>query len=368
MNDENSPFRKLATELQEKSRLTKQMAAMLSPRHLSPGFAAVFRIPQAPFSDLIHSLTRTAQFAQTLNSVGTEFQRYIDSTKQLSQLGRESIDAWNLVQTQQDAVWRSLREPFRIAKFHQEALLRITEGLQEGSLGKLYELYPSGRLSKAVESVLDSRRILELPRITELANRVSREGEFQNALLRWLESQAPASTQASERARATEEIFETIEQGIRESGLAQPSKDPRSSLRAFQAWWLNLHPSVQGLLCNLIAVIVSLAIEYGFLVRRQPESPATTRQEVRIVQRIVQKYRVTNISLDVHPRLAVVCKDQLPVFRSHRRDSSRLGVLSGAQLVIIKSQKRKWTQIEWRDQMSQEVHTGWVFARYLKRI
>jgi len=45
-----------------------------------------------------------------------------------------------------------------------------------------------------------------------------------------------------------------------------------------------------------------------------------------------------------------------------------LAVLIAAKVVTVKIQKRNWTLVEWQDADSQEMRTGWVFTRYLKKI
>jgi len=119
----------------------------------------------------------------------------------------------------------------------------------------------------------------------------------------------------------------------------------------------------------LVVGIILLVIQYGIFVRDQPGSQLTVNQQVKVVQKITNNIFV-NVGVTANERrqFRVVTKDGLPVFRSNRRDSGILGTLTAAQVVTVKAQKRNWTQVEWKDPDSQEIRTGWVFTRYLKKI
>ena len=94
-----------------------------------------------------------------------------------------------------------------------------------------------------------------------------------------------------------------------------------------------------------------------------------SQTSIKFVQKITNNIFVeAGVPIEARQQFRIVTKNGLPVFRSNRRDSERIGTLDATQVVVITAKKRNWTQVEWRDPNTGEMRSGWVFTRYLKKI
>ena len=165
-----------------------------------------------------------------------------------------------------------------------------------------------------------------------------------------------------------EQILEAVERGIEEAGGLKPGDNVDAAVTNMFSWWGKLHPDLRAIVIGLNIMILHLTLEHSFL-KDQSTSQLPVNQRVKIVQKITNNIFVNvGVSSVERRQFRVVTKDELPAFRSNRRDSGKIGSLTAGQVVTVKFQKRNWTQIEWKDTASQEMRTGWVFTRYLKKI
>lgn len=334
------------------------------------------------------SLTKAADFnARLLRSFEpptSAIQRIIDEAARTAAIYRR-VESLTDMLTQKVASMRTL------ADFHQEMLRSfqppktsiqlIIDAAQKAALqfdshhlGRNYEqrllsLQMLGGTSQVFQQAISANQLWQSRSISEFASRILRETEFRNALIKRLESEPVPETPPDTGSVSIETALNTIEQGLADSGVLQGSHNSELAVAQMFSWWSKQPTDVRSLTIALLVAIMSLVIEYGVFAKEQTDSELPLTQRVKIVQKITNNIFLNGgITGKERSQFRIVTKDRLPVFQSNRRDSARVATLRAAQIVFVKSKKRNWTQVEWKDLESDMMFTGWVFTRYLKKI
>ena len=243
----------------------------------------------------------------------------------------------------------------------------IDAGKKYGELHRIFD--PTSGFRVEIEKLAQLQKGLHvtgLPNgMASFASRVFKEAEFRQAFLDRFESESSQVVKLTKSEINIEETLQTIELGIAESGVAQASNDVQTSLNTFFAWFNKLNPALRELIIAIIAGVLLMVADHAIYDKKEKASPTN----IKIVQKITNNIFVeAGVPIEARKQFRIVAKNGLPVFRSNRRDSERIGTLDATQVVVITAKKRNWTQVEWRDPNTEEMRSGWVFTRYLKKI
>lgn len=334
---------------------------------LSRGLQSLSALPRSHFQEIIDNATRMAGIYRNVDSM-TKMLASIRTSADIShellrsfEPPKDSFHSIIKASSRLAAVGNNLSSLALAASRLEVINLNLT-----GLHAAVASLNP---ISKAIESALAASRVWQSAGITNLASRILHEVEFRQAFMDRLESENLTAVPAADSEIPTGQILEAIETGIEESGLAQNPQDVRASLNTLFSGWAKLPPALQNAVVQLIIGILLLAINHSVFEKHDPSIQVTVNQRVKIVQQITNNI-IINIGATAEDRrhIRIVSKDDLPVFRSNRRDSEKVATLSAGQVVIVKQKNRNWTQIKWRANDTQQSYTGWVFTRFLKKL
>ncbi|MEO8428183.1 MAG: hypothetical protein ABI651_13820 [Verrucomicrobiota bacterium] len=346
----------------------KRLASMASAADLSRQLLRSFEPPKSPFQRIIDEAARTAAVYRNLGSFTDTIAKAAASMRTTGDFHQELLRS---VQLPKSSIQLAIDAAQKAAlQFNFDSLERIRE--QTDAVSRMAKMYSSpafGGMSQAIQEAMAASQLWQSSRITDFASRILRETEFRDAFLKRLESEPFTEAQPEAGMASTQEVLDAVECGLEESGNVQPTENVEAAVGRMFSWWAKLPPDLRSFTIALVVVILGLVIEYGLFVKDQPTSQLAAKQRVKIVQKITNNIFVNvGVSAEERSQFRLVTKDGLPVFRSKRRDAGKVARLSAAQVVTVKLQKRNWTQVEWKDTESQEMLTGWVFTRYLKKM
>ncbi len=348
--------------------LGKHIAAMTSAADWSRRLLRSFEPPKSPFQKIIDEAARAAAVYRNLGSLTDTIAKAAASMRTTADFHQEMLRS---VQLPKSSIQLAIDAAQKAAlQFNLHNLEHIRE--QTDAVSRLAKMYSSpafGGISQAIQQAMSASQLWQSSRVTDFASRILRESDFRDAFMKQLESEPLVEVQPEAAQFSTQQVLDTVERGLEESGILQPTENVEAAVGSMFSWWAKLPPDLRTLTIALVVAILSLVIEYGVFVKDQPTSQLPAKQRVQIVQKITNNIFVNvGVRQEERRQFRVVTKDELPAFRSNRRNSAKIGSLTAGQVVTVKFQKRNWTQIEWKDAGSQEMLTGWVFTRYLKKI
>ena len=347
--------------------LSKRIASMTSAADWSRQLLRSFEPQKSPLQKIIDEAARTAAVYRNLGSQTDTIMRAAACMRASPDISRELLRSFQSpigsIQLAIDAVQKSAFQltidNLQHIREHIDAIPRLT---------KLYSSPAFGGISRAIQQAMAASQLWQSAPITDFASRVIRDAEFREAVLQRLESEPFADAQPEAAQISTEQILEAVEGGIEEAEGLKPADSVEAAVTNMFSSWEKLNPDLRAIVIGLIVMILHLTLEHSVL-KDQSTSQLPVKQRVKIVQKITNNIFVNvGVSAEERRRFRVVTKDAVPVFRFNRRDAGKIGSLTAGQVVTVKFQKRNWTEIEWKDTASQEMRTGWVFTRYLKKI
>ena len=221
-------------------------------------------------------------------------------------------------------------------------------------------------ISKAIEAGMTVGKLLQANPLADFTERILREVEFRNALIDRLSTESRTPFSPDDTRIPTEQVLEALEAGIQESGIARNTGDPKTEVHVLFAQWNKLPTDLRAFIISVLAGMLVLLFQ---AMSSRPQSVTNINQQVKIVQKVTSVVFIENgIGHEARRLFRVISKNNVPVFSSNRRDSVKLGTIDAGQIVIVKTRKRNWTEIEWKDATTGEVCRGWVYTRYLKKI
>lgn len=348
--------------------LSKHIAAMTSAADWSRRLLRSFEPPKSPFQKVIDEAARAAAVYRNLGSLTDTIAKAAASMRTTADFHQEMLRS---VQLPKSSIQLAIDAAQKAAlQFNLHNLEHIRE--QTDVISRLAKMYSSpafGGISQAIQQAMSASQLWQSSRVTDFASRILRESDFRDAFMKQLESEALVEAQPEAAQFSTQQVLDAVERGLEESGILQPTENVEAAVGSMFSWWAKLPPDLRTLTIALVVAILSLVIEYGVFVKDQPTSQLPAKQRVQIVQKITNNIFVNvGVHQEERRQFRVVTKDELPAFRSNRCNSGKIGSLTAGQVVTVKFQKRNWTRIEWKDAASQEMLTGWVFTRYLKKI
>jgi hypothetical protein len=330
---------------------------------LSRGLQSLSALPMSHFQAIIADATRMAGIYRNVDSMT----KMLASLKSSADISRNLLRSFEL---SRDSFYSIIEASNRLASagnnLNSLAFAASRLGVANLNLTGLYTAVASlNPISKALESVLATSQVWQSVGVADLASRIMREVEFRQAFLERLDSEDLATVKTLDLEIPTDKILEAIERGIEESGVTQQSENTQTSLNRLFSGWMKLPQDLR----TLVIGILLLVIQYSIFEKHSSSLQIAINQRVKIVQNVTNNILISSgVTVDERRQIRIVSKDNLPVFRSNRRDSERVATLSAGQVVVVKRKNRNWTQVEWRDNDTQQISTGWVFTRYLKRI
>jgi hypothetical protein len=348
--------------------LSKQIAPITSAAVWYKQLPRSFEPPESPFQKLINEAARAAAVYRSLESLTDAIANVADSMRTTADFHREIMRSVQIpkssIQLTIDAAQKASSQ-FSTLNFGG-----IREQIDAVStLSKIHSSPSFVGISQAIQSAMSVSQLWQSPRITDFASRILRETDFRNAIIKHLEAESLVVVQPEATQFSSEQVLHAVERGLEESGILRSTENTEAAFGSMFSWWAKLPPDLRNLAIGVVIAIVSLVLEYGFFQEDKPNSQLPEKARVKIVQKIANNIFI-NVGIHQEDRrqFSVVIKDELPAFRSNRRDSGKIGSLTAGQVVTVKSRKRNWAQVEWKDANSQEMRTGWVFIRYLKKL
>lgn len=345
--------------------LTKRISSMTSAADWSRQLLRSFEPTRSAFQKVIDDAARSEAVYRNLGSLA-------DTVMKAAPSMRTSVDFSNVMLQSIQPPKGSMQG---IIAATQKATLKLhVEQMrdQAGAIARLAQLYSRpqvGGLSRLIQQAMVNGQIWESDRIIDFASRVISQPAFRQAVIERLESEVLPAEQAVDANYSSQQVLEAVERGIEESLAIQDADEIQASVNSMFSRWSKLPPDLRSLAITLLSGLLLLVADHAFFGKDQPPSHLPNNQRVKIVQMISNNIFVNaGVSHEQRRQFRIVTRDGLPVFRSNRIDSGRIGALAAARVVTVKRQKRNWTLVEWQDANSQAMQTGWVFTRYLKRI
>lgn len=348
--------------------ISKRIAEMTSAADWSRLLLRSFEPPKSPFQRIIDEAARSAAVYRKLGSLTDTIAKAAASIRTTADFQQEMLRSVQLPESSiQLAIDAAPKAALQFNRHHLEHIREQTDAVSR--LARMYSSPAFGRISQAIQQAMSVSQLWQSTRITDFASRILQDANFRDAFMKQLESEPLVEAQSEAAQFSSQQVLDVVERGLEESGILQPTDNVEAAVGSMFSWWAKLPPDLRTLTIGLVIAVLSLVLEYGVFVKDQPTSQLPANQRVKIVQKITNNIFV-NVGVHEEERrqFRVITKDELPAYRSNRRDSGKIGTLTAGQVVTVKFQKRNWTQIEWRDTASQEMLTGWVFTRYLKKI
>jgi hypothetical protein len=237
---------------------------------------------------------------------------------------------------------------------------------------KQWELYiqsHSGTISRILENFQAIQRSLTSVRLEVFACRAMTLPTFQQAFLERLKTETLPVNANTDMVLSNQQILDAIEDSIPDSNQIKKYKSFELLISNMFARWNKLHPDLRTAIISLFVGLFFYILGIQSVSSSQIINKTEIKEYIEKVRNAT--YNIVNekgISSQVLCSFRIVIKDNLPVFISHRKKSGRMGVLRIGQVVTVKFKKRNWTKVEWLDPITEEIQSGWVFTRYLKKI
>lgn len=115
----------------------------------------------------------------------------------------------------------------------------------------------------------------------------------------------------------------------------------------------------------LIKVLIGLL---PFIVSWTCSTTSAPVNNTQIVQTIKKEVRQANVGHVFYSSFRMVVKDELPVRRSNKMKSRIKYYLDFGSMVKIEYKNKNWTKVGYTNAYTEEMETGWVLTRYIKRL